>query len=56
MNSPKSRGWVLTRVECVTCGWFNESYDAPWTRHAGVVHSTMLCVGHEVVEVKDDNK
>lgn len=39
----------IYRVTCFTCGWFNESLDKSWTRHAGVVHSTMLRPGHDVI-------
>jgi len=39
-------GYPLTRVQCDTCGWFNESGDHSWTKHSAVVHSQMLRPGH----------
>ena len=41
------------RVECETCGWSNTSGDAEHTKHAGVVHVTMLEPGHVLKVVVD---
>lgn len=38
------------RVECDSCGWFNESRDQGWTEHAGWVHVSMLKPGHVLRE------
>jgi hypothetical protein len=42
-NHPSKWAWT---VECATCPWSQTSQDREWTRHAGVVHTEMLRVGH----------
>lgn len=49
MNDAEIEPGPLVRVECATCGWFNESSDGPWVRHSGVVHTKMLQPGHVLV-------
>lgn len=45
-------------VSCVMCAWYSRSADAPWSRHAGVVHTETLRPGHAVFErdLREDNR